>query len=230
MTEATSLSNLSDDDTDYEDTDLSSALMQDDDNKENTVPPQHQPPSHDHPLSSPVKSQPHKRHRAAPSSPSPPSPLHSTVTLDVGGYVYRTTAQTLLSIPSTFFTGLLSSPSFSSPAFIDRDGQLFRHVLNFMRDRSLPAALSPQTVSELQAEAAYYLLDDLKTALQHRQAEQQMQETERRQDRRDRELKRRAERRQQQQQQQSHHSVSFLQSVHRSASTPLETLTFDADF
>ena len=49
--------------------------------------------------------------------------------------------------------------------FIDRDGKHFRHILNYLRDGSVPA-LNPPDQAQLIIEAGYYKLPDLVVKLQ----------------------------------------------------------------
>ena len=172
---------LSEEDTDTDDypadNELSSNLPMhaedddDEDDKENRPPPTNQhlpPPSRTPPSSltssSPIKRPPHKRHR--PSSATPSSPCHDAnlVLLDIGGVLFKTSRSTLLSIPDTYFTAHLTfttTPS-TTPLFIDRDSVHFRHVLNYMRDRSLPDGLTLRDLNELHREATYYAIDELR--------------------------------------------------------------------
>jgi len=87
------------------------------------------------------------------------------IKLNVGGYRYETTRNTLMSIPDTFFVSLLSGrfPSFKDDEgayFIDRDGQYFRPILTFLRTARIPE-LSDMTLEDLLAEAEFYLLHPL---------------------------------------------------------------------
>ena len=61
------------------------------------------------------------------------------MTLNVGGYLYITQKQTLTKYPDTFLEGIVNGKilcPFDADGhyFIDRDGLLFRHVLNFLRN------------------------------------------------------------------------------------------------
>ena len=103
------------------------------------------------------------------------------VRLNVGGIGYTTLLDTLTRVPGSMlaamFDGLgMDSDSADSGArfalprddtgayILDRDGQSFRHVLNFLRhDGPTPCALprSPEDRSILALEAKYYMLDEL---------------------------------------------------------------------
>ncbi|GAM27045.1 hypothetical protein SAMD00019534_102200 [Acytostelium subglobosum LB1] len=66
------------------------------------------------------------------------SSSRSLVKLNIGGTKYLTTRDTLLSAQSTFFTALLSGSCGNAMDsdghyFIDRDGDIFAHILSYMR-------------------------------------------------------------------------------------------------
>ena len=65
------------------------------------------------------------------------TPQDGRVTLNVGGTLYTTTRSTLLSEAGSFFTSLLSNDwegDAQQQIFIDRDGDLFKHILRCMRE------------------------------------------------------------------------------------------------
>jgi hypothetical protein len=91
------------------------------------------------------------------------------VNLNVGGTIYTTTKSTLLrprgpKSAETFFHALFSgrfplSQDVNGNIFIDRDGALFRHVLNFCRTgKWFDHCLSPFEKEALEEEAAFFLL------------------------------------------------------------------------
>ena len=90
------------------------------------------------------------------------------IILDVGGHKFATSRQTLTSIPDTYFASLFSgrfelAPDAEGAYFIDRDGEHFRHILNFLRDfRSfkLSSDLSEGQKDELAVEVAFYTMLD----------------------------------------------------------------------
>jgi len=101
-------------------------------------------------------------------SSSPPGCLARSspdiVQLNVGGTRFTTSRQTLTQLQDTFFSGLLSGriQSFKDAEgaiFIDRDPQLFRLILNYLRNRALP--LDDVNFSELRHEAEFYGLAPL---------------------------------------------------------------------
>mmetsp|Transcript_4851 Transcript_4851/g.5254 ORF Transcript_4851/g.5254 Transcript_4851/m.5254 type:complete len:160 (-) Transcript_4851:13-492(-) len=61
------------------------------------------------------------------------------ITLNVGGVVYKTTKATLTSNGErNYFTGLLSGNfKLKKKYFIDRDGDLFKYILAFLRTRTI---------------------------------------------------------------------------------------------
>lgn len=92
---------------------------------------------------------------------SPPACSASMVKFNVGGKIYCSSKQTLLSIPDTFFTGLLSGrietlKDDSNAIFIDRDPKLFSTILNFLRTRQLHVDYRKLDVDLLRHEAEYY--------------------------------------------------------------------------
>ena len=249
------IGSLSSSDTDTDDypadNELSSNLpMHNDDDfdfdKENQPPLiNHQPPPHRPTTrtssSSPVKRPPHKRQRPSSSSAVAANGDPQLVLLDIGGAQFKTSRATLLSIPSTYFFALLNFPSPTpshAPLFIDRDAAHFRHVLNYMRDRSLPDGLTARELSELHREAAYYAIDEL---AQHIDAllgdmKRRDEEAERR---RERErlllLQANAEASERQLQQRSQSNPLLLVAAHvqtaqRAVSTALPEIQFDAEF
>ncbi|XP_057947741.1 FH protein interacting protein FIP2 isoform X1 [Malania oleifera] len=95
-------------------------------------------------------------------------PLHSEgselVSLNIGGKKFCTTVGTLTqrepdSMLAAMFSGRHSVVQDSAKGciFIDRDGKLFRHILNWLRDGAIPK-LKDSEYSELLWEAEYYQL------------------------------------------------------------------------
>lgn len=82
------------------------------------------------------------------------------INLNVGGTRFSTTKQTLLLVPDTFFSALISGriPSMkddSAAVFIDRDPSLFKIILNYLRTKQLPAIENSQ-LDSLKHEAEFY--------------------------------------------------------------------------
>ena len=91
------------------------------------------------------------------------------IKLNVGGHRFETSLQTLTSVPDTYFSSFFSGrfelkPNQDNEYYIDRDGRLFNHVLNFLRDKdSFAASISGLTMTErreLEVEARFYGLFD----------------------------------------------------------------------
>ncbi|PRP81148.1 hypothetical protein PROFUN_01982 [Planoprotostelium fungivorum] len=85
------------------------------------------------------------------------------ITLDVGGKKYTTSKDTLMSIPGTYFTGLLGSgrwkPEADGSYFIDRDRKLFHYVLQLLRTGEMSLdTLSEKQKKDLKRELEYYLI------------------------------------------------------------------------
>ncbi|KAJ8015111.1 hypothetical protein DPEC_G00022760 [Dallia pectoralis] len=90
------------------------------------------------------------------------------VELNVGGQVYVTKRSTLVSVPdTTLHTMFGRSPMRELPRdsrgrfFIDRDGFLFRYVLDFLRDRQLVLPDHFPERERLQREAEHFQLGEL---------------------------------------------------------------------
>ncbi|PRP81208.1 K+ channel tetramerization domain-containing protein [Planoprotostelium fungivorum] len=85
------------------------------------------------------------------------------ITLDVGGKKYTTSKDTLMSIPNTYFTGLLGSgrwkPEADGSYFIDRDRKLFHYVLQLLRTGEMSIeTLNERQKMDLKRELEYYLI------------------------------------------------------------------------
>ncbi|KAL3317399.1 hypothetical protein Ciccas_003949 [Cichlidogyrus casuarinus] len=85
------------------------------------------------------------------------------VALNVGGKLYETTEDTLTRHQNTFLSRLsqLDQKDASGRYFIDRDGKLFRYILDYCRYgvESVPKQLNEAT--RLRAEAEFYELPEL---------------------------------------------------------------------
>uniref|UniRef100_A0A8C6PN37 BTB domain-containing protein n=1 Tax=Nothobranchius furzeri TaxID=105023 RepID=A0A8C6PN37_NOTFU len=115
-----------------------------------------------------------------------PAQLNKTnapVHIDVGGHMYTSSLATLTKYPESRIGRLFdgSEPvvldSLKQHYFIDRDGLMFRHVLNFLRTSKL---LIPDDFTEyalLYEEATFFQLAPLQAELQRKRNEQQHQET-----------------------------------------------------
>ncbi|XP_062332560.1 BTB/POZ domain-containing protein KCTD8 [Osmerus eperlanus] len=100
------------------------------------------------------------------------NPYPEVVELNVGGQVYVTKRSTLLSVPDTTLHAMFAlSPPRELPRdsrgrfFIDRDGFLFRYVLDFLRDRQLVLPEHFPERERLQREAEHFHLGELQRLL-----------------------------------------------------------------
>ncbi|KAF4524427.1 hypothetical protein B566_EDAN013710 [Ephemera danica] len=89
------------------------------------------------------------------------------VELNVGGVVYASTMATLTSDPACSLKQLLSSNPKDSKGrvFIDRDGVLFRYVLDYLRDKKISLPENFQEKFRLLREFEFYKLDNAKRDL-----------------------------------------------------------------
>ena len=96
--------------------------------------------------------------------------MSDIITLNVGGVTYITTKQTLM-VPSSYFECMFSGQMkpgvyIDDDIFIDRDGKIFRHVLNYLRnrDRWIPPS-DIELYGDLLNEADFYGLTEMKKIL-----------------------------------------------------------------
>eukprot|EP00536_Pseudo-nitzschia_multiseries_P002262 jgi/Psemu1/115870/gw1.30.53.1 len=98
----------------------------------------------------------------------------TTVRFDVGGTVYKVSRSLLELFPNTMLSRMVSEtwqevqvardeedPSEAAPIFVDRDGERFRYVLDYMRDgqkASLPITISKKGFLK---DLEYYGFDDV---------------------------------------------------------------------
>nr|XP_003218704.1 PREDICTED: BTB/POZ domain-containing protein KCTD12 [Anolis carolinensis] len=117
------------------------------------------------------------RSQPEPSSVAPASAgseaAGEIVELNVGGQVYVTRRGTVLSVRGSLLWRLFSQePGAALPrdskgrVFLDRDGFLFRYVLDYLRDQELVLPERFPERSRLQREAEYFQLPDLVRRLQ----------------------------------------------------------------
>lgn len=94
------------------------------------------------------------------------------VSLNVGGVMYTTTRSTLLKYPDSMlaatFSGQFVPTTFDSHGnyFIDRDGHMFRHILNFLRSGCVCVPQGFKDFDLLEAEADFFQIPQLIVALQ----------------------------------------------------------------
>ena len=96
--------------------------------------------------------------------------LTSVVDLNVGGQLYTTTVGTLTKDPASLLTSIFSgsqrTPKDSRGRyFIDRDGVLFRYVLDFLRNLHLTLPDGFNELDRLLAEAEYFKINAMNEAL-----------------------------------------------------------------
>ncbi|XP_051486289.1 BTB/POZ domain-containing protein KCTD12-like isoform X2 [Apus apus] len=90
------------------------------------------------------------------------------IELNVGGQVYITRHPTLVSVPGSLLWEMFTQKNIRSLArdskgrfFVDRDGFLFRYILDYMRDQQLVLPDHFPERSRLQREAEYFMLPEL---------------------------------------------------------------------
>lgn len=94
------------------------------------------------------------------------------VSLNVGGHVYTTTLYTVTQYSDSNLARLFSGGITQVPRdpkgnyFIDRDGALFKHVLNFLRTRKLTIPEDFQDFEQLELEATFYGIKPFEEAVQ----------------------------------------------------------------
>ena len=96
--------------------------------------------------------------------------MSDIIDLNVGGQIYTTTRTTLTRYPTSmlgcmFSDRLPSAVDKHGNYVIDRDGQMFRHVLNFLRTSQLILPKDFREHELLNAEADFYQIPDLIEAL-----------------------------------------------------------------
>jgi len=100
---------------------------------------------------------------------SPKNYVTDRIRLDIGGHHYSTSRATLTSVPGSFFDKLLNGPipeemkTNDGRIFLDRNGRLFRYVLNCLRDppKFKLRVRNKTDVDELREEAIFYGLEEL---------------------------------------------------------------------
>ena len=94
------------------------------------------------------------------------SAFPSVISLNVGGIVYTASLATLTryskSMLGAMFSGRMSlDTDTNGNYFIDRDGKLFRHVLNFLRSGQLHLPKGFTELEQLKQEVDFYQLKDM---------------------------------------------------------------------
>ena len=81
----------------------------------------------------------------------------TSVKLNVGGHYFTTTLQTLTKDPNSRLAAMFSGEhAENSTIFLDRDGQHFRFILNYLRNGELVLPDGAKFVKELETEAQFY--------------------------------------------------------------------------
>lgn len=103
------------------------------------------------------------------------SPFSEIIELNVGGQVYVTRHKTLIAVPDSLLWNMFSKKSPKELArdskgrfFLDRDGFLFRYILDYLRDLNLVLPDYFPEKSRLQREADFFQLQDLAKRLSPR--------------------------------------------------------------
>lgn len=117
------------------------------------------------------------------SAPNDATGRDPVIGLDVGGRVYYCHQTTLMNATGSYFSGRFGQDSMISPRderfdeygrsvyFIDRDPDIFEHVLSFLRTNDLPSGLpsfqeDPNLWRGLRVEAEFFGLERLSALLQ----------------------------------------------------------------
>ncbi|XP_051647660.1 BTB/POZ domain-containing protein KCTD12-like [Manacus candei] len=102
------------------------------------------------------------------ANPGEDNPFPDIIELNVGGQVYITRHPTLVSVPGSLLWEMFTQKNVRSLArdskgrfFVDRDGFLFRYILDYMRDQQLVLPEHFPERSRLQREAEYFMLPEL---------------------------------------------------------------------
>nr|XP_028570131.1 BTB/POZ domain-containing protein KCTD12-like isoform X2 [Podarcis muralis] len=116
-------------------------------------------------------------------SAQPGSDFLEIVELNVGGQVYLTRRSTLLSVPNSLLWEMFAhngarplARDSKNRVFIDRDGFLFRYILDYMRDRCLVLPENFPERGRLRREAEYFQLPELARTLAPKTGQQDSDE------------------------------------------------------
>ncbi|XP_036421439.1 BTB/POZ domain-containing protein KCTD12.1 [Colossoma macropomum] len=104
-----------------------------------------------------------------------PTPFAEIIELNVGGQVYVTRHRTLVAVPDSLLWSMFSKKTPRELArdskgrfFLDRDGFLFRYILDYLRDLNLVLPDYFPEKSRLQREADFFQLRELSKRLSPR--------------------------------------------------------------
>ena len=92
--------------------------------------------------------------------------IDDIIELNVGGTIYTTTRMTISSCPDSMLACMINGSlpnacDSNKRIFIDRDGPLFRFILNFLRDKSLNLPEDFSEYAQLYSEANFYRLESI---------------------------------------------------------------------
>lgn len=95
-----------------------------------------------------------------------PNDSNEIIELNVGGCSYTTSRTTILSYPDSMLSRMISgqmptATDTKQRIFIDRDGPLFRHILNFLRDKRLNLPENFSEYAQLRQEADFYRIEPI---------------------------------------------------------------------
>lgn len=103
------------------------------------------------------------------------------VHLDIGGKKYTTSLSTVTFFPESFLanlvSGRMSSITVDESIFIDRDGHLFRHVLNYLRNPTTWTPPENVDITELTRESDFYCLEGMTEILRKSIKKEDLPET-----------------------------------------------------
>ncbi|KAJ0183928.1 hypothetical protein K1T71_000351 [Dendrolimus kikuchii] len=95
------------------------------------------------------------------------APVH----IDVGGTIYTSSLETLTTYPDSKLAQMFNGnipivlDTLKQHYFIDRDGKMFQHILNFLRNKQLLLPDNFPYFDLLAREALYFGLDEMVSAL-----------------------------------------------------------------
>ncbi|CAN9498650.1 unnamed protein product [Ophioblennius macclurei] len=114
-------------------------------------------------------------------SPAQLTKTNAPVHIDVGGHMYTSSLATLTKFPESRIGRLFSGAepivldSLKQHYFIDRDGDIFRYILSFLRTCKLLLPEDFQDFPQLYEEARFYQLTPMVRELERWQAERELQ-------------------------------------------------------
>ncbi|KAJ8737773.1 hypothetical protein PYW08_000368 [Mythimna loreyi] len=110
---------------------------------------------------------------------APTTKYNAPVHIDVGGRIYTSTLETLTTYPESrlgkMFNGTIPIvlDTLKQHYFIDRDGAMFRHILNYLRNKRLLLPAQFPHIDLLIHEAHYFELEKMVYALTKAKSERE---------------------------------------------------------